>query len=511
MANRFIANLKPLPQAPDWLTRWWGDRATHQWLAPILTGLAVVYILVQIRPNWWPGGVRPDWWIVEPVVPLNAVSVLGVMGLVGIALYLYTTFLRLHEPLVIRDLRRIYMIALVSVATFGILWLLDSLHASPYLLPMAAAAMLLKIFVNPVVAIVTAAVMAVLGGVAHGSSGLGPAIVALGSSLAAVFAVPRIRQRADLARAGLIAGLFGATLTCVIGMISGGHPMLWAPHALWAGIGGVGSAILAVGLLPYLEGLFGITTTFKLMELANPSQPLLRYLLMKAPGTYHHSILVGNLGEAAAEAVGADPLLVRVGAYYHDIGKTKRPYFFIENQMGMENAHEKISPHLSALVIQAHVKEGIEIAKEYALPPDVTRFVSTHHGKSCIAYFYHQACEADGPDHVDEDHFKYPGPRPNTKEEAIVMLADACEATVRTLKNPTPEQIEQTIRRLINKRLNDGELSEAPLTLAEIEIIAQTFLKIVQGLYHQRIEYPEQLMKDLKKEPKEKKLGSLPG
>ncbi|MNK75705.1 HD domain protein [compost metagenome] len=179
--------------------------------------------------------------------------------------------------------------------------------------------------------------------------------------------------------------------------------------------------------------------------------------------------------------------------------------------MGMENAHDKISPHLSALVIQAHVKEGLEIAKEYALPPDVTRFVSTHHGKSCIAYFYHQACEADGSDHVDEDHFKYPGPRPNTKEEAIVMLADACEATVRTLKNPTPEQIEQTIRRLINKRLNDGELSEAPLTLAEIEIIAQTFLKIVQGLYHQRIEYPEQLMKDLKREPKEKKLGSLPG
>jgi putative nucleotidyltransferase with HDIG domain len=505
----------PLPQAPAWFTRWWGDLRTHQWLAPILTGLALVCFLVEIRPNWWPRGVRPDWWPAEIVAPLNFVSVLGVIGLVGMAIYLYATFLRHHEPAVSQDRRRIYLIALVTVATFGILWLLESLHASPYLLPLPAAAMLLKIFVNPMVAIGTTAVMAILGGVAHGSSGLGPVIVGVGTSLAAVFAVPRIRQRSDLARAGLIAGLFGAALTIVIGMISGGHPMLWGPHALWAVIGGVGSAVLAVGILPYLEGLFGITTTFKLMELANPSQPLLRYLLMKAPGTYHHSILVGNLGEAAAEAVGADPLLVRVGAYYHDIGKTKRPYFFIENQMGMENAHEKISPHLSALVIQAHVKEGLEIAKEYALPPDVTRFVSTHHGKSCIAYFYHQACEAEGSDHVEEDHFRYPGPRPNTKEEAIVMLADACEATVRTLKNPTPEQIEETIRRLINKRLNDGELTEAPLTLAEIEVIAQTFLKIVQGLYHQRIEYPDQLMKDLKKdlkrETKEKKLGSLPG
>jgi len=511
LANRIIARLKAFPAAPAWFTRWWGDLNTHQWLAPSFTGLAIVYMLVDIRPNWWPGGVRPDWWLVEPVVPFNFISVLGVMGLVGMAIHLYTTCLRLHEPVVSKDPRRIYLIALVSMATFGIFWLLESLHASPYLMPLPAAALLLKVFVNPLVAIVTTAVIAVLGGVAHGSSGLGPVIVGMGASLAAVFAVPRIRQRADLARAGLVAGLFGAALTSVIGMISGGHPMLWGPHALSAIAGGVGSAILAVGILPYLEGLFGITTTFKLMELANPSQPLLRYLLMKAPGTYHHSILVGNLGEAAAEAVGADPLLVRVGAYYHDIGKTKRPYFFIENQMGMENAHDKISPHLSALVIQAHVKEGLEIAKEYSLPPDVTRFVSTHHGKSCIAYFYHQACEVDGPEHVEEDHFKYPGPRPNTKEEAIVMLADACEATVRTLKNPTPEQIEQTIRRLINKRLNDGELAEAPLTLAEIEIIAQTFLKIVQGLYHQRIEYPDQLMKDLKREPKEKKLGSLPG
>lgn len=511
MANRFIASLKPLPQPPEWFSKWWGDRHTHQWLAPLSTGGALAYFLISLRPNWWPGGVRPAWWPAEFAALLDSISILGVMGLVAVAVYLFTSFLRLHEPAVSRDVRRIYMIALVAVGTFGIMWLLKSLHASPFLLPLPAAALLLKIFINPLVAIVTTAVMAMLCGVSVGVDGLGPVIVGTGASVAAVFAVPRIRQRADLARAGLIAGLVGAALTSLIAMISGGNPVPWGQQALWAALGGVGSAVLAVGILPYLEGLFGITTTFKLMELANPSQPLLRYLLMKAPGTYHHSILVGNLGEAAAEAIGADPLLVRVGAYYHDIGKTKRPYFFIENQMGMENAHDKISPHLSALVIQAHVKEGLEIAKEYGLPQDVTRFVSTHHGKSCIAYFYHQACEAEGHAHVEEDHFRYPGPRPNTKEEAIVMLADACEATVRTLKNPTPEQIEETIRRLIHKRLNDGELSEAPLTLAEFEIIAQTFLKIVQGLYHQRIEYPDQLMKDLKREPKEKKLGSLPG
>jgi putative nucleotidyltransferase with HDIG domain len=220
--------------------------------------------------------------------------------------------------------------------------------------------------------------------------------------------------------------------------------------------------------------------------------------------------MVGNLAEAAADAIGADGLLVRVGAYYHDIGKTKRPIFFVENQLGIENMHDKLNPRLSARVIIAHVEEGLELARQHRLPRDITDFIATHHGKSLVSYFLHQAEQAEGPDAVSEEGFRYPGPRPWTREQAIVMLADATEATMRTLKNPTIEQIEATVRRIIQKRLTEGELSEAPITLAELEIVAQTFIRITQGLYHQRIEYPDQWLKELGQRKQEgKKVGHL--
>jgi putative nucleotidyltransferase with HDIG domain len=268
-----------------------------------------------------------------------------------------------------------------------------------------------------------------------------------------------------------------------------------------------------VGVLPYLEDMFGITTTFKLLELANPSQPLLRELQLKAPGTYHHSILVGNLAEAAAEAIGADALLVRVGSYYHDVGKTKRPYFFIENQLGMANQHDRISPRLSALVITAHVKEGLEMAREHKLPAILQEFIATHHGTSLVSYFYHQAVQAEGQRQVQEEHFRYPGPRPRTRETGIVMLADGVEAACRSLKTPTPEQIEQMVRKIVDKRLADGELSEAPLTLKEIEKISAAFIRILTGLFHHRIEYPDQVFRELRgggDAEKGKKVARLP-
>ncbi|MFN8576884.1 MAG: HDIG domain-containing protein, partial [Candidatus Sericytochromatia bacterium] len=271
----------------------------------------------------------------------------------------------------------------------------------------------------------------------------------------------------------------------------------------WGGASGICSAILAIGSLPYLESVFGLITSFKLFELANPNQPLLKQLMVKAPGTYQHSLVVGNLAEAAAEAVNGDPLLTRVGAMYHDIGKMVRPYFFIENQLGIENQHSKISPRLSALVITAHVKEGLELAKEYKLPSTISDFIPMHHGTSLIAYFFHQAKQTENPENVMEEHFRYPGPKPQTKETAILMLADATEAAVRAISKPTVDQIQKTIGKIIKARIDDGQLSEAPLTLVDLEKISVEFLRILQSLYHSRIEYPseKQIMKDLGRKP----------
>jgi putative nucleotidyltransferase with HDIG domain len=242
-----------------------------------------------------------------------------------------------------------------------------------------------------------------------------------------------------------------------------------------------------------------VITAMKLIELSNPNQPLLRKLLVEAPGTYHHSIMVGNLAEAATEAVGGNSLLARVGAYYHDIGKTKRPYFFVDNQFGAENPPDRLSPALSALIIASHVKDGLELAHEHKLPEAISQFIREHHGTTVIRYFYRKAVEMDTGDGVDETDFRYDGPKPQTKETAIVMLADASEATTRTLKNPTPQTIEQVVRRLIKERLEDGQLDEANLTLKDLDVIAQTFTRVLTGVFHQRIEYPERVLKEMER------------
>lgn len=480
---------------------------THRAIAAWGTGAILVALLLQIHTAWLPR---------DSVQPSAYLPALGVMMAVATLLVLYASYLRLFETTLLREPRRLYLLSLVTVMVFGAIWVLTLLKASPYLSPLPAAAILLAVFLTPRLALFTIFLMAVTAGATLGAGapsaleGAGAVLVQVGGSLAAIYAVHRIRARADLARAGLFASLVNVALIGALGALSGGgSPIAWGEKAIWGALAGFGSAVLAVGILPYFEALFDIVTPFKLLELSNPAQPLLRLVLTKAPGTYHHSIMVGNLAEAAAEAIGADGLLVRVGAYYHDIGKTKRPIFFVENQLGIDNAHDKLNPRLSARVIIAHVEEGLELARQYRLPKDISDFIATHHGKSLVSYFFHQAGQAEGPDAVAEEGFRYPGPRPWTKEQAIVMLADAIEATMRSIKSPTVEQIEATVRRIINKRLVDGELSESPLTLHELEVVAQIFIQITKGLYHQRIEYPDQLLKDLgPKKPNEgKKVG----
>lgn len=360
-----------------------------------------------------------------------------------------------------------------------------------YLLPVAGGAVLITVLFDRGLAVFTSFLFSIIVGmITDGQFSF--ALVAFAGCMAGIFGIGAFATRSDLLRGGLFyISLANMGMILILGLLNE-----TAPGLVLAGMGmgllnGITSSILALGLLPYLESAFGITSTVRLLELSNPSQPLLKRLLLEAPGTYHHSILVGNLAEAAAEAVNADPLLVRVGSYYHDIGKLKRPFFFIENQISRENPHDKIAPSLSTLIITSHVKDGLELAREHKLPPDIQGIIEQHHGTSLVAYFYQKALESDRPELVTEEEFRYDSVKPQTREAALVMLADSVEAAIRSLQKPTPGRLEGLTRKIIKDKLHDGQLEECDLTFKDLNKIASAFVRVLGGIFHSRIEYPE--------------------
>ncbi|WP_379143430.1 HD family phosphohydrolase [Paenibacillus sp. sgz500992] len=325
-------------------------------------------------------------------------------------------------------------------------------------------------------------------------------------SYVAIFATHRAGQRSTLLKGGIMVSLFGCVAVFMLTLLSGGD---WNQTQTLYAIGfafasGLLTAVLVIGLMPFFEATFGILSALKLVELSNPNHPLLRKLLTETPGTYHHSVMVGNLSEAAAEAIGADGLLCRVGSYYHDIGKTKRPFYFIENQNNMENPHDSIEPKLSKSIIVAHARDGVEMQKEYKLPKPIRDIAEQHHGTTFLHYFYHKAlklAEEKGvePDFTEED-FRYPGPKAQSKESAVVGIADSVEAAVRSLRKPTVVQVETMIEKIIKSRLDDHQFDECDLTIKELDIIARTLKETVMGIFHSRIEYPEDVKKPKKEE-----------
>jgi len=269
-------------------------------------------------------------------------------------------------------------------------------------------------------------------------------------------------------------------------------------NAGWGILSGISSAVLTIGTLPFLEWAFGVTTSFRLLELSSPNQPLLKDLMINAPGTYNHSVVAGNLVERGAEVIGANPLLARVGAYYHDIGKMKRPFFFIENQLDI-NEHDRINPNLSCLIITAHVKEGVELARQNRLPQEIIDIIQQHHGTTRVDYFYHRAKEKLEKQEISEDGFRYSGSRPRSKEAALVMLADSVEAAARTMVKPSLNRLEQLIRKIVQSKLEDGQLDESELTMADLEKIIKAFSQVLSSVYHYRIEYPKAEIKLFKR------------
>lgn len=319
--------------------------------------------------------------------------------------------------------------------------------------------------------------------------------VAFMTCTAAAFALASVRERSSVLWAGVIVAVVSVIPIAAMYLLTSGA-FRWQEIMTSTGFGvggGLLAAILTIGLLPFFEAAFGILSPMKLVELGNPNQPLLRQLLIKTPGTYHHSVLVGNLAEGAAEAIGADGLLARVGAFYHDLGKTKRPQFFIENQVNGENPHDKISPNLSRTIIINHARDGVDILREAGIPKPIQDIAGQHHGTTLLKYFYQKAKEQDDGAHVLEEDFRYPGPKPQFKEAAIVGIADAVEAAVRSIGRPTPSRIEALVHKIIQDRLEDGQFDECDLTLKELDTIGKSMLETLQGIFHQRIEYPEEM------------------
>ncbi|RJQ59363.1 MAG: HDIG domain-containing protein [Desulfobacteraceae bacterium] len=300
------------------------------------------------------------------------------------------------------------------------------------------------------------------------------------------------RERKVFIRAGLKLGLLNIVLACGISLFRAefaGFKLLF--DSSFAFIGGVSAGIITAGFAPLLEIAFGYTTDITLLELANLDRPILRRLMIEAPGSYHHSVIVGSMVEAAAADIGANSLLAKVCGYYHDIGKVKKPLYFIENQTDGKNKHDKLAPSMSSLILISHVKDGVETAKENKLVQPIIDTIRQHHGTSLIRFFFEKAKQQKGEAAVNIDNFRYPGPKPQSRETALVMLADVVEAASRTLENPTPSRIQGHVQNLINKVFSDGQLDDCELSLKDLHLIAKSFNKILNGIHHHRIEYPE--------------------
>ncbi|MBP2645737.1 MAG: receptor with intracellular metal dependent phosphohydrolase [Firmicutes bacterium] len=365
-------------------------------------------------------------------------------------------------------------------------------YYSDFAAPLAIGALLTTILIDARIGIIVNVAVAMLFGVIADHD-LRAVEVALFGGMVGIYSVSKMRHGYSLVKTGLYIAAMNFIVIGATGLVDQVNPAQLLTQGMQGILGGVVAAVITIGLLPYLEHAFNVTTSYKLMELANPGHPLLQSLLLEAPGTYHHSLVVGNLAETAADLIGADPVSVRVGAYYHDIGKIKRPYFFVENQAEGENPHDKIAPSLSTLIITSHIKDGVDLCREYKLPQIVIDVIQQHHGTMLVSYFYKRATETEHSECIFEADFRYEGPRPKTKEAALVMLADASEAAVRALSRPNVNRIEATVRKLVRQRLNDGQLDECDLTLKDLNVIGDVFTRVLSSMFHNRIEYPDAL------------------
>ncbi|MEE9137310.1 MAG: HDIG domain-containing metalloprotein [candidate division NC10 bacterium] len=478
------------------------ERPPIRFILGVVLVVAITAVIVSYRP-----------------LPLGPFSVLAILLFVLFALgalYFYARVLEPHPVISSKNLCLLGTVVLLSILINRfLLIILQSLSQSfpfiplqsfYYTIPVALGSVLLTVLFNTRIAFGGAVALSLLtkflvtDDVAFLLFGLVGAVVG-------AFSVRPTQDRTTFFKAGFWVAIANCVTVLTFIPIYG-RSATTLPFDLGAGlVNGVLVALFASTLLPVLEYLFETATDLKLLELSNLNRPLLKQLMRTAPGTYHHSLMMGELAEAAAEAIGANPLLCRVGAYYHDIGKVKKPVYFIENHMDALKRHEKLSPHLSSLIVVSHVKEGIELALEHRLPPAIVDLIPQHHGTRLVTYFYEKAKESQDPDlsEVKEEDYRYPGPKPQTREAAILMLADAVEAAARTLNDPTPARIQGLVQRLANSIFIEGELSECDLTLKDLHQIAKAFVRVLTASHHHRVDYPGYKFEEVKKKEGERK------
>ncbi|NOU76058.1 HDIG domain-containing protein [Paenibacillus sp. LMG 31458] len=396
----------------------------------------------------------------------------------------------------------IFLINVIGMKMISLVQNLDYPYIG-YLAPTALGSILIAILLDAPLAFIASVLFSLMASIIFNTEHVllfdyRFGLVSLAICFSAVFTIQRASQRATILKAGLMIAFFSMlTITSMLLMEDHFQKKEALMSLSFAAAGGLLTVVFVIGLLPFFEVAFGILSPLKLVELSNPNHSLLRKLLTETPGTYHHSVMVGNLSEAAAESIGADGLLCRVGSYYHDIGKTKRPSYFIENQTNIENPHDRIDPNLSKSIIIAHPRDGVEMLKDFKMPKPIRDIAEQHHGTTLLHFFYHKAmkqAEEEGSEkEIREEDFRYPGPKAQSKEAAIVGIADSVEAAVRSLRNPTLEQIDSMVHKIIKSRLDDGQFNECDLTLKELDKIAKTLNETLLGIFHSRIEYPSEL------------------
>lgn len=450
------------------------------------------------------------------VLPRLGLLVLSLLFLGALHLFVRSSRLAIKNDN--RLLLMLFLIYMINIAAMKIVSIAQGLDPSlAYLAPIALGTMLIAVLLDDQLAIISTVIFSVIASIIFYTEqdalfDFRYGFVALVVGFVAIFAIRRVSQRASVLRAGMSVSAFSGLSVTMLAIIENpdmGNYQEMLLTIAYAITGGVLTAVLVIGLMPFFEVTFGILSPLKLVELSNPNHPLLRKLLTEAPGSYHHSVMVGNLSETAAEAIGANGLLCRVGSFYHDIGKTRRPSYFIENQMNRENPHDSLEPSVSKAIIIAHAKDGVDMLSDAKIPKPIRDIAEQHHGTTLLKYFYFKAMKqreelaraivenaageedaAAAVEVIPEAEYRYPGPKAQTKEAAIVGIADCVEAAVRSLRNPTVEHVDSMVRKIIKDRLDDQQFHECDMTLKELDIIAKSMKETLLGVFHSRIEYP---------------------
>lgn len=418
-------------------------------------------------------------------------GIFAIAILAGLFMLLVGLYIKLYKPELAAGNKELILLSLICIL---ILFVAKVIVISPWpsnLVPVAVASMLIAILINSPLAIITTCFLSILVGIIAGNR-LDIVGVSMVGGIVGVFAMRGVRRRSQVITAGLCVGFANMSYLIGMGLVSSLDFSTYITEALLGFANGLMSAVIVTGVLPIFENTFKITTDISLLELSDLNHPLLKDMVMKAPGTYHHSLVVGNLAEAACESIKANALLARVSSYFHDIGKIEKASYFSENQSVGDSTHDKLSPTMSSLIITNHVKNGVELAERHKLNREIIDIINQHHGTGLVFYFFKRALERVLDEKVGEQSFRYLGPKPQTREAACVLLADSVEAASRALDDPTPSRIKGLVRKVINNKFIDGQLDECDLTLSDLEKIAEVFTHILTGIFHTRVEYPDE-------------------